>query len=378
MSIITLRERDERFRLALKAADMVAWDWHISADDLRYSSDPEMVFGTRSYGLKHSFSAFLNYVHPEDRKNVKASIDLALLEGRSYKQEFRLLSGEDQVRWVSSSATIFRDKNGKALRMTGVLLDITEQRATEEALRKLNLELEQRVEERTAAFAKKNKELEAFVYAVSHDLKVPLQAMMGFIEILMQNYRPHPNDIGGKFLGRLQSKVERMAELIDDLLMLSRVGRQKMERNQVNLSQLVSIIIADKKVEEPNRKVELEITPNLFAHVDVRFIKIVLENLLGNAWKYSRKKAVAHIQFGFNGKAFFIKDNGAGFDMKQAAELFQPFKRLHSEKEFSGTGIGLVTVQRVVERHGGEIWAEAKVNQGATFYFTLPEADEEA
>jgi PAS domain S-box-containing protein len=372
MKVLPMKEREDRFRLALKVAGMVAWDWHIAKNDLRYSNEPEMVFGTRSYGLKHSFDTFLNYVHPEDRKAVKTEIDHALShKNLEYKQEFRILSGESQVRWMLSSATILRDNTGKAYRMTGVMWDITEHRETEEALRKLNLELEERIQERTVALARKNEELEAFVYSVSHDLKVPLQAMMGFIEIIRSQYRPQVNDVTGNYLGRLQAKVERMAEIINDLLTLSRAGKQKLKLDAVNISDLVQEMLQEKVEEEANRKAKIDISPNLLVNADVRFLKIVLENLLGNAWKYSRKKSVAEISFGHNGNAFFIKDNGAGFDMQYANQLFQPFKRLHSEKDFSGTGIGLVTVQRIIERHGGKIWAEAEINQGATFFFTL-------
>lgn len=364
--------REERFRLALKAAGMVAWDWHVASNDVRYSNEPQMVFGARSYGLKHSFETFLSYVHPDDRKMVKAEIDRVVASETQYKQEFRILTGESTVRWVSSSATLYRDNQGTALRMTGVMLDITEHREAEEALRKLNAELELRVTERTQELARKNEELEAFVYSVSHDLKVPLQAMMGFIEIIRSRYKPSVDDFGYPYIGRLQSKVERMAELVDDLLMLSRVGRQKLKVDTVNLSEMVHQILEDKRFDEPNRKVELHIEPDLFAQVDERLMRIVLENLLGNAWKYSRKKSVATLKFGFSEGAFFVRDNGAGFDMAMATQLFQPFKRLHSDKEFSGTGIGLVTVQRIVERHGGKIWANAQVGEGATFYFSLP------
>jgi signal transduction histidine kinase len=235
--------------------------------------------------------------------------------------------------------------------------------------------LELRVKERTAELELANKELDSFAYSVSHDLKAPLRAIDGFSEILLSECSDKLNKDEKSYLHYLRDGSKEMAGLIEGLLMLSRSSRGVMSFGQVDLSVIVQKIISGYCEGEPNRNVVCNITPDLLVNGDLRLIKIMLENLIGNAWKYSKDMVDARIEFGVktdDGKTiYFIKDNGAGFDMKYAKNLFQPFKRLHRAGEFEGTGIGLATVQRIVARHGGEIWAKAEVNKGATFCFTL-------
>ncbi len=234
----------------------------------------------------------------------------------------------------------------------------------EDELRRLNEQLEV-----------SNRELEAFSYSVSHDLRAPLRSIDGFSQALFEEYTGRLDDQGKDYLRRISAASQRMGQLIDDLLGLSRVTRSEMHRERVDISALVQSVSAELRRTQPERKVEFVVTPGIYADGDAHLLRIVLENLLGNAWKFTEKHRDAKIEFGvkeYGGRsAFFIRDDGAGFDMAYSEKLFGAFQRLHSPAEFPGTGIGLATVQRIIHRHGGQIWAEGKMEEGATFYFTL-------
>ena len=241
----------------------------------------------------------------------------------------------------------------------------------EEELRISHKDLKQRATELTAV----NEELEAFNYSVSHDLRSPLRSINGFSQALLEDYADKLDAQGKDYLQRVRAASQTMAQLIDDLLDLSRITRSKIHRGTVNLSVLAQAVTAELAKMEPERQVEFVIAGRLMVKGDERLLKIVLENLLGNAWKFTGNNPKAKIEFGVtqvDGRsAYFVRDNGAGFDMAYANKLFGAFQRLHAPSEFPGSGIGLATVQRIIHRHGGQVWAEGAVGQGATFYFTL-------
>ena len=243
------------------------------------------------------------------------------------------------------------------------------------ALQKAHDELEQRVADRTRELLSANRELETFSYSVSHDLRGPLDAINGFSYLLLKNDSARLDDAGRESLLSIRAAAKRMSELIEDLLNLSRVSTSAMHREEVDLSEFARSIIEELRVETPLRQVEFVAPATTKVNADARLLRIVMDNLLRNSWKYTSHHEHARIEFGQQTRAdrvvYFVKDDGAGFDPRSADRLFQPFQRLHSGAEFPGDGIGLATVQRIIQRHGGEVWAEGAVERGATIYFSL-------
>ncbi len=241
-------------------------------------------------------------------------------------------------------------------------------------LLQLNLELESRVQQRTAELESANEELEAFSYTVSHDLRAPLRSMDGFSQILIEDYGERLDAEGRQWLERIRLNSERMGQLIQGMLALSHVSRTELRRDEVDMSALALSVVEELKASEPDRGIACEIESGIRVNADSRLLRAALENLLGNAWKFTAKTAEARIRFGRTAgdpSTFFVADNGAGFDAQYAERLFQPFQRLHGSDEFEGTGIGLATVHRIIHRHGGRIRAEGRVGGGATFFFSL-------
>jgi PAS domain S-box-containing protein len=291
-----------------------------------------------------------------------------------YETTLRAQDGSQRKVLICSNSDI---EGGHFLRARLFTEDITGRRQGEEDLRRLNAELEQTVQQRTAQLEAANKEMESFSYSVSHDLRAPLRALRGFAEVLLEVHASQLDSRGQDFLRRSCAASFQMERLIEDLLKLAKASRGGLETEEVNLSSLASEIAADLANNDPSRTAQFVIAPDCVARGDSRLLRLALDNLLRNAWKFTSKRADARIEFGRRDgeePAFFVRDNGAGFDMAYSKKLFGLYQRLHSVSEFPGTGVGLTTVQRVINRHGGRVWGIGAVNEGATFCFTLPGA----
>jgi len=321
-------------------------------------------------------------IPPEQLEGVRATFD-RLSAGQfpvDYENDWLTKDGGRRTIQWSNSAVL--DGEGVVEYIIGTGIDVTERKQAEEGRREaerelseMNEDLERRVLERTLELEAANRELEAFSYSASHDLRAPLRALDGFSLALLEDYGEQLDDTGKDYLARVRAASQRMGQLIDDLLMLSRVTRREMVREKVDLSVLARDVLADLREAEPERAVDAAVADGLVANGDPALLRIVLQNLLANAWKFTSRKPKAHIEVGVDRRdgvaAYYVRDDGAGFDATYVDKLFTAFQRLHAADEFSGTGIGLATVKRIVRRHGGSVRAEGAVDSGATFYFTL-------
>ncbi len=369
-----LRDSEERFRLLVAGGKDYAI-FTLSSDGRAVSWNPgaESILGYRAEEiLGEHFSRF--YVEEDIEAGLpQEHLQRAAAEGRFEGEGWR--RRKDGARyWAAVTVTALRDENAQLRGFAKVIRDLSERQRAEGEIRSLHEDLKRRAADLEVA----NKELEAFNYSVSHDLGNPLSAIEGMSWALLEQCADRLDEKGKHYLDRIRAACKRMQQLIEDLLYLSRVSRSEMQMQRVDLSELAQKIAQQLQQAQPERQVEFEIAAGVGAVGDERLLQIALENLLGNAWKYTGKKPVARISFGVTQQAgetvYFVRDNGAGFDMNNAGQLFVPFRRLHKKEEFEGTGIGLATVERIIHRHGGRIWAEAEVGKGATFYFTIAES----
>jgi PAS domain S-box-containing protein len=311
----------------------------------------------------------------ERQREIELRRLAALLEARVAERTADLAASRVAALNMMEEAVEGRQAVEEANR--GLTLEITERKRVQAAIHQLNASLEQRVLDRTAELEAANREMEAFSYSVSHDLRAPLRAMDGFSLALAEDYAGQLDERAQNYLQFIRTGSQRMAELIDDLLNLSHLSRETMHRERVDLTAMAQEVGAELQHANPGRTVELVVAPSLAADADARMLQVVLRNLLGNAWKFTGKREGAKIEVGGTlppapgPPVIFVRDNGAGFDPAYADKLFGAFQRLHSTQEFEGNGIGLALVQRIIRRHGGRVWAEGAVGRGATFYFTL-------
>jgi signal transduction histidine kinase len=291
-------------------------------------------------------------------------------------QEILIERPDGELRTVLAHANPIRNEDGSLVGAVNVLIDISERNRALQALEESRHELERRVQERTEELEALNRELESFNYSVSHDLRAPLRGIDGFSRVLEEEYASSLDDTGLAYLKRIRSGARRMSKLIDALLGFSSIVRGGLEKAEVNLSRLATTAMEWLAARDAGRRLRLEVAPDIVAFGDERLLMIALENILDNAWKFSSEREEAVIEVGVRSeggeRVFFVRDNGTGFDMQYADRMFVPFQRLHPDDRFQGTGIGLATVQRIIRRHGGRIWAESEPGHGATFCFTLP------
>jgi PAS domain S-box-containing protein len=314
---------------------------------------------------------------PELADQLRANDLRVAAEGKSVQYEETAQSADGERTYISVKFPVL-DSTGEPYAVCGISTDITERKRAEDEIRHLNANLELGVRQRTAELENSNKELDAFAYSVSHDLRAPLRSLHGFSDALLEDYADILDDVGKDYLHRLQRNVGRMGRMIDDLLNLSRATRAELERREVDLTAMSHEIVADMRAADPDREVTLTVPDGLTADADPHLLRLAMHNLLANAWKFTAKRPDATIEVGRFERSgetfFFVRDNGVGFDMSYAGKLFDAFQRLHTTSEFEGTGIGLAIVARVVRRHGGRIQAEAEIDHGATFYFNLSTA----
>lgn len=378
-----LRASEERLRLAIEASNIGFFDSDYRTNTVHYSPEWKKQIGYQSDELSDTREEWVERLHPDDVLAVQARLD-DCLRGVTphYEAEYRLRHKDGSYRWILARAVMQYDSRGQPLRLLGCQIDISSHKNAEEEVRRLNAELEQRVVERTTLLQAANDELESFSYSVAHDLRSPLRAMSGFSAILLAEHAAQLDAHGREYLTRIQDAAHRMGQLISDLLGLSRITRSPFQRQTVDLSNLAQQISARLLAqEEPGRSVALEISDGITAEGDPALLQKALENLLHNALKFTGRRADARVSFGVleqgGERIYFVRDNGAGFNMEYSDKLFVPFQRLHAVADFPGSGIGLVAVQRIINRHGGRIWAEAAVGEGAVFYFTLGAAARE-
>ncbi len=359
---LLLSEQRER-HMVVSVRDYAIYMLDATGRVVSWNRGAEQIKGYRAAEiLGQHFSRFFI---PEDiaAGRPAAVLQAAAAEGRYEEENWRVRKDGSRF-WADVVVSAIRDDQGRLVGFAKVTRDLTERKRSAEELQRYARQLE-------AA----NRELEAFSYSVSHDLRAPLRTMDGFSQALLEDYADRLDDPGRDFLERIRSASQRMAHLIDDLLGLSQVTRSEMQFADVNLSALAEQLVGELQKTEPARQVTWTIAPGLVARADAGLVRLVLQNLLGNAWKFTAQRPQAHVEFGatsHNGRrAYFVRDDGAGFDMAYADKLFGAFQRLHRTAEYPGTGVGLATVQRIVHRHGGEVWAEGAVVRGATYYFTL-------
>ncbi len=370
-SIAKLKESESHYRQLVETTTAIPWELDLSNWQFTYvGPQAEQVLGFPvSDWYKDKF--WQSHLHPDDREAAETFCLQSSARGKDYDFEYRMLTADGRTIWIFDDVKIIY-KDNIPVALQGYMFDITERKNAELELDKHRNHLEQLVNERTTELLAINKELEAFAYSVSHDLRAPLRGIDGFSQILIEDNTGKLDEISIEYLYRIRKSAQLMGQIINDLLLLSRVTRQELEIKTVNISKIANQSI-NRLREGTDRNVDVEIEEGLTAEADENLVPIVIENLIGNAWKYTKKESQARIEIGKtdkNGQSYFyVKDNGIGFKMEYVEKIFEPFQRLHSQDQFDGTGIGLATVARAIQRQGGDIITESSPDNGATFYF---------
>jgi len=372
---IALQESEQRFRTMANSIPQLTWIARADGFITWYNDRWYAYTGTKPGEMEGW--GWQKIHDPVRLPEVMAQWSESIMLGQPFEMEFPLRGADDKFRRFLTRALPLRNSDGVVEQWFGTNTDVEELKRAGEEIKVLNAELETRVAERTAELEAANKELEAFSYSVSHDLRAPLRAVNGFAGIVLSEYSQHLPEEGQQYLERVRKGGQRMGELIDDLLAFSRLSRQALARQTVDTNRLVQETLAELKPALAGRSLEIKVGDLPPCQGDQALLKQVWINLLSNALKYSRDRSPAIVEAGYEQResygVYFVRDNGVGFDMQYASKLFGVFQRLHRAEEFEGTGVGLAIVQRIINRHGGRVWATAEPNRGATFYFTLEE-----
>ncbi len=375
---LELRQSNSFLESAQRAGKIGYWISELTDEgSLIWSKETCHIFGIRQDDFDHRLETFYQIIHPDDREAVKVAAAYAIEHRRPYSIDHRIMLPDGTQKWVHEQGEVSFDNLGKTSQLIGIVGDITARKKAEQEILMLNAELEQRVKIRTLQLQEANKEMEAFTYSVSHDLRSPLRIINGYSQILLEDYFPKLDETGKKTLEIITSNALKMGRLIDDLLEFSKVGKTVVKKVEVDMFEIVREVISDLRMANVAIPENIFIGPLGTSSCDANLIKLVWMNLISNAIKYSgggvKTPAVEIGTQRQEGKlVYYVKDNGAGFDMKYYNKLFGVFQRLHNQKEFAGTGVGLAIVQRIIVRHGGKVWAQATVDGGATFFFTVP------
>ena len=372
-----LEDSEARLKEAQRLAHVGGWELNPANRKILWSDETYRIFEVDPATFEVTYDSFMAFVHPDDRDLVNQAYRESVKRRTHYDFVHRLLMPDGRIKHVRERGVSEFDGD-RLVRSVGTVQDITEMREAEDKLKRLNEELEKRVADRTREMTALNRDLEAFAYSVSHDLRTPLRSLDGYASLLEAEYGERLDDDGRGYLERIRQSARRMSNLINDMLTMAHLNRADLRRERLDLSELARSVVADITAAEPGRSAQWHIEDGLVVQADPTLLHAVLQNLLGNAWKYTSKMPQARISFTAERCAdgsteFQVRDNGAGFDMAYGHHLFQPFKRLHAQHEFEGTGVGLATVQRIIERHGGRVRGEGAVGQGALFAFTLPQ-----
>ena len=372
-----LETSEAQLKEAQRLARVGSWRREFTAHQLSWSDEIFRIFEVDAT-VKPNYKIFITSVHPDDRALVADAYQRSVDARETYDLVHRLLMADGRIKHVRVSG--FTEFDGDLpLRSVGTVQDITEVHTAQEALKRLNEELEQRVAERTRELSVLNRELEAFAYSVSHDLRTPLRSIEGFASLLAEDSGAVLTEDAKTYVNRIRTSSRRMGRLISDLLTLAHLSRAELRLEPVDLTGMAGSIAQELASTDPGRSVQWHIDEDMQVIADPGLMRVVLQNLLGNAWKYTGQTLEAVVAFTHTKRVdgvvvFCVRDNGAGFDMAYADQLFEPFKRLHAHHEFEGSGVGLATVRRVIERHGGLVSGEGTVGRGAAFCFSVPAA----
>lgn len=378
--VTELKRNEERLLRAEKlmvdtqgVAHLGTWEWDLSEPHAFWSAELFRIYGLTPETYTPSYEAYLTMVHPDDRQRVMDATNRVFHEHIPYSHDERIFRPDGSMRYLHTWAHPILDDEGKLRRLVGVCQDITELKEVERQVREMNADLERRVGERTRQLEASMRDLESFNAMISHDLRAPLNV----IELASTTIGRLPE--AARATERIRRAVGQMTMLIDDLLGLAHIGEATLRWGPVDISGMAREILADLKQSSPTRAVQVDIEDGITCFGDPGLMRAALQNLLENAWKYTSRAAAPTISVAttieYGPRVLVVSDNGAGFDMKDAERLFRPFQRLHADSEFTGTGVGLASVQRILERHGARIWAEGVPGKGANFFAELPDAE---